>query len=148
MNTKPIVVASLAMVLLTGCGAAKERIAAQDAERRSTAYEMLSAIQEAGEITCNGKEQCNRLFRVASDFIAEESSMKIQTVSENYISTYNPIKIGQIGMSARKTLTKDDNETIKLSISCKDEYRIAEIDCNRLVAALYKKYKRAIDSMR
>lgn len=131
----------------TGCAGVSQRIEAQKSIERAAEFEMLDARQKAEMITCSGKEQCDRYFRVASDFVMEHATMKIQTASENYVATFNPISDGQIGMTARRSLGSGGSETIKLDINCyPGRYGIMALSCYRRTATMYSLYKIQIES--
>lgn len=138
----------LSFILInTGCAGVSQRIEAQKSQERAAEFEMLDARQKAEVISCNGKEQCDRYFRVASDFVMEHATMKIQTATENYVATFNPIRDGQVGMTARRSLGTAGSETIKLDINCNPgRYGLMAMSCYRSTAAMYNLYKIQIDS--
>lgn len=137
---KNVALVILSVVFLAGCGAMKQNMANYDAERRAAEYQMLDAKQKVEEITCKGKEQCDLLFRIASDVLIETSDMKVQNTSQNYISTFNPTQPGRIGISARKLLVSGDTEKVVFSAACKDSYSSLEILCNKGMYIIYATY--------
>ena len=142
---------SIASILsLTACVSPEmtAKIAERNAAFAALRVPMLNAQRAAGELTCTKKDQCDRMFRVASDFVTEMSSMKIQIASPNYISTYNPINVGHIGMSARRTLVSGDTELIKLEVNCRgidSGHEPFQLDCFKQVENAYRVYKAKID---
>lgn len=59
----------------------------------------------------------------ATVWINKYSDMKIQTASDNIISTYNPIKAGQYGYTVTRLVTK---EKVTISIEC--NYKTQQYD--------------------
>lgn len=138
--TKRLFAIFIACLFITGCAGVAERIAEKDSQRMASRYEMLTVRQKVEEISCKGKEQCDLLFRIASDVIAENSDMKIQNSSENYISTYNPIQPGRIGLSARKSLSTGGTEKVVFTAVCSNRYNDYELLCNKGLSIIYRTY--------
>lgn len=132
----------LTLVMINaGCAGVSQGIEAHKSKERAAMSEMLEARQNTEVISCNGKEQCDRYFRVASDFAMEHATMKIQTATENYVATFNPISDGQVGITARRMLGTAGSETIKLDINCNPgRYGLLTISCYSQTATMYKLY--------
>lgn len=142
------VVALVAVLVLTAC-ASPEQVAARKASFVARQNAMFDAQRAAAELTCSGKEQCDKMFRIASDATMEMADMKIQTVTPNYISTYNPTDYGRIGMTARRTLSSGNDEVIKLDVNCRGVGgAMPWEDCFDRVATIYKTYKARIDKLK
>lgn len=137
---KNVLLITITSVFMVGCGAMKQNMANYEAERRAAEFQMLDAKQKVEEITCKGKEQCDLLFRIASDALIETSDMKVQNNSLNYISTFNPTQPGRIGISARKLLISGDTEKVIFSATCKDSYSSFEVLCNKGMYIVYTTY--------
>lgn len=138
---KNVLLVMLTSVFLAGCGAMKQNMANYEAERRAAESQMLDVKQKVEEVTCKGKEQCDLLFRIASDVLIETSDMKVQNSSQNYISTFNPTQPGRIGISVRKLLVSGDTEKVVFSATCKDSYGSFEIMCNKGMYIAYTTYE-------
>jgi hypothetical protein len=90
------------------------------------------------------------MFRIATDSVTEMSSMKIQTVTPNYISTYNPTRVGHIGMAAKRTLGSGNTETIRLDVTCEGinwDHAPYRLECFSRVETIYRAYKAKISQL-
>ena len=45
---------------------------------------------QANRPTCRGKAQCEAMWDAARDWVVSNCAMKIQTITDSYIDTYNP----------------------------------------------------------
>ena len=138
-------VAFVFLFILSGCGSMKNQLEQErrDAENAEARFN-LSRV-DAEVVRCKSKEECNKMFRIASDVVTEFSDMKIQTATENYIATFNPTRLGMIGMTARRTLALSEGEEIKLSISCNRQYYASIAYCFNKSADIYDIYKKRLE---
>lgn len=70
-----------------------------------------------GEIQCDTSQKCEKAFAITQAYIADVSSMKIQTATSNVIETYTATDKGKIGFKAVRTPNKK-GETITLTAGC------------------------------
>lgn len=104
--------------------------------------EMNAAIKQNSTISCNSKSRCDKIYRIASDIVVEYSDMKVQLQGENFISTYNPIDLGKIGIGARRTMSSGSGETVTLSVYCKGMVgSVIWEPCYDRVTNIYNHYK-------
>jgi hypothetical protein len=134
---------TIAAVLLVSACASPEQIAASQAKVVAKHNAIAEIRETSGVVKCADKEQCDKFFRIASDVIIELSDMKIQSSTPNYISTYNPIKYGFIGMTARRTLGAGAGEIVRLDVNCRGMEGSWPLEgCFDRVAYVYKVFNR------
>ena len=73
------VLLSCACVLLASCATMSP------AERAQIEQNLIS-----NRPTCLGKAQCEAMWDAARDWVVSSCAMKIQTITDSYIETYNP----------------------------------------------------------
>ena len=113
---------------------------------KSAWNDVYLATSNAQELNCKTKEKCDKLFRIASDVVTDMSSMKVQSSTSNYISTFNPINVGHIGMTARRTLITGSEERVTLIINCRGMNKDTNyMECLDRVATIYNVYKKKVD---
>lgn len=129
--------------ILAGC-ATQQQIQAWQSQK----YEMNSAIAESSSITCDSKEKCDKIFRVATDIASQYSDMKIQTQGVNNLSTYNPNEYGRVGISVQRIMLAGNAEKINFNVVCKGMYDdLMGKYCYERVASTYKLYKQRVASI-
>ena len=124
-------------VILGGCATPEQR-AKEEADFREIQAQYEAARDRAALVLCESKEQCDKVFRVATEEIRLFSSMKIQTATDTYVATYSPISIGDIGMTAERRLGQGDEEWIAMSILC--DWRLVADSCMKKSTLIYKHY--------
>lgn len=135
------------ILTLTAC-VSPEKIAAYKAIEESENEILITARRDVEEIRCSSKAQCDKIFRIASDVVSTMSDMKLQISSENIVSTYNPISIGYVGMSATRSLGMNEAEIIKLNVNCKGmNDGISRRHCMSKVLNIYRDYKSKIHAI-
>ena len=137
----------MTVLILAAC-ASPEQVIARKAAFAAKQNAMFDAQRQAAELTCKDKDQCDRMFRVASDVVMEMADMKVQTATQNYVATYNPLDYGRIGMTARRTLSSGTEEVIKLDVNCRGIGGVMPWeDCFDRVAFIYRTYKARVDRL-
>jgi hypothetical protein len=80
-------------------------------------------VSQASAI-CIGEQGCKKAFALTQVYISENSDMKLETVTDNIIETYNASEVGRLGMKAIRTPNKANQETIKLIVFCSEESKL------------------------
>lgn len=131
-----LIVLALTVTSLFGC--------AIQPPSRATA--MSKAIAENSVITCDSKDMCDKIFRIASDITVEYSDMRIQSQGVNNVSTYNPVDHGDVGMLVQRVMVDSNSEKIKFIVVCDGmyNYRIIGNSCYEKVTSIYNIYKQRV----
>jgi hypothetical protein len=109
---------------------------------------MYEAQRAASIIRCRGKNECDKIFRIANDTLVELSDMKIQTSTQNYVATYSPIEYGDVGIFLTRTLSSEDYELIKFNVLCKGINGPSPwVQCYERVTNVYRKYKDRLEDL-
>lgn len=127
-------------IMLVGCASPQVVQAKKNA--------MTRAIAENSTVSCDSKEMCDKLFRVATDVAVQYSDMKIQSQGANNLSTYNPYYHGDIGASVQRVMVDGSSEKINLYVVCKGMYdNIIGNDCYDKVTSIYDVYKARVSAV-
>ena len=135
--SRNIAAITAAAAILGGCATPEQR-AKEEADFREIQAQYEAARERAALVLCKSKEQCDKVFRVATEEIRTFSTMKIQTATDTYVATYSPIRIGHIGMTVERKLGQGDEEWIAMSILC--DWRVYADYCMKQSTTIYKHY--------
>lgn len=133
-----------ASALAAGCVSQQVRDSNAANLRAATERRNLAAANSSYECTTN--EACDKAFRLTKIYVQEHSSMKIQFADDTLISTFNPIRGGDIGISARKVPGKGTTSVIDLTVTCKGAEYDSTGGCQNRQAFIYEGLKAFIDS--
>lgn len=67
---------------------------------------------------CTSKSQCDAMWSEALVQIQNISGMRIQTATDSFVQTFNPINYGRMGALARKVPKPDGTTTIEAQFTC------------------------------
>ena len=96
---------------------------------------------------CRGAHLCKAAWEGARDWVLANCPMKIQTITDTFIQTYNTGEYSaQIECSVSKTMQPDGGNTITLSVGCNNLFgcdpgpRHAELSFNRYVDGVLRAF--------
>ena len=67
---------------------------------------------------CVSKPQCDAMWSEAMVQAQNLSGMRIQTATDSFLQTYNPVQIGQLGAMARKMPQANGSTVIEATFTC------------------------------
>lgn len=67
---------------------------------------------------CSSAAQCDAMWSEALVQIQNISGMRIQTATDSFVQTFNPINYGRMGAMARKVPKPDGTTTIEAQFTC------------------------------
>lgn len=127
---KKLITATAAAILLSGC-------ASQVEHRRQ-----LMAEVESTRPVCKADKECTLMWSAARRWVLENSSMKIQHITDDFIETYNPTGGSpRIGVRVVKDPLPDGSHKISVRVWCDNIFGCnpdalgAAVHFNRTVAS-------------
>ena len=97
-----------AYLLISGC-------AMMSPAQRDEAQRQL----EANRPVCMGKLQCEAMWDAARDWVSSNCAMKIQTITDSYIATYNPEPYSpEIACSVTRNPRPDGSYELHMRVWC------------------------------
>lgn len=126
----------------------KKREEAQETKQKRLELERATAQAEKDAyIICKDKITCDKAFSLTQIFISTRANQKIQLATDTIIETYNPVDIGNIGMSATKIPGSGDSALIRVAVVCKiDDGGILERSCAEKRLNIYNEFRPFIES--
>lgn len=123
------------IVFLTGCAAMETpKMQAAQGEARARYIKSLPLRK----FVCINTIECEKAFKATKAYILENSDMKIQLVDSSMVSTYNPTRFNDKGMSAVRVPVEKEVEEIILTVNCK-EYTYGHMGyCDNVTASIYE----------
>lgn len=109
------------------------------------AKEEMYALEREAKFFCANKEICEKAFALTEIFFSKSSDMKIQTATGTTIETYNPTKVGDIGLRALKVPQKGSSASIILTVTCKDTDSFGRELCIQRKSSIYREFRTFMD---
>lgn len=134
----------LLILPLAGCLTTQQR--QSDATNRENAIARRNAAAAHAWFNCDSATQCDKAFRLTKIYVQQNSSMKIQTADDTIIQTYNPIKVLDSGITARKIPGKGSTERIELFVTCNDSEFDRSAYCPNRQAQIYEGFRAFLES--
>ncbi len=93
-------------------------------------------------VHCNTHEHCAKLWKQMEDFVRKYATTPIQILGERIISTRNPRRGSDIGITVSRIREKDkQGETLFLDVQCRNTLSGRELCASPKVAAIKKAFR-------
>lgn len=143
---KTIVLTSALALALVGC-VTPAQLAMRQTDTTALKERYYNA-QQNSVVMCMTKLQCEKAFSLPKIFVQDNADMKLQSADNTTVATANPIRFGEIGLTATIIPGAGDSGNVRLSGICKglDGDDFFSRSCLHRLALLHEAFKSYIET--